>query len=744
MVRASRRVAPRQSLSCRLLASTAVGLALAAVLPSRQAPAQGAPSAGAESPTALPEINVQGTAAPPPTDYKSDAPALPKLTEPLRDTPQSITVVPRQVMDDRNVTTLRDTLRMTSGISIAAGEASSQGDNLTIRGFTARNDFYLDGMRDFGSYYRDPFNYERVEVLKGPSSILFGRGSTGGVVNQVEKTPTLDKFVAGSVTLGTDDTKRVTGDVNQPLGALGSGTAFRLNVMGHDSGVADRDVAENRRFGFAPSLAFGIGTPTRLNLSYYHISERDIPDYGVPWLDIKGTSNQANVGFPAAVPRHDYYGFQNGNFLDTDADIGTIKLEHDLSDAVTLRDQLRYAYYTRNVRVTEPQVAGILAPGVLLSGLTVTRNEIATRSIESFFQNQSDATLKFATGFVEHTLVTGIEVTRETSDPTRTTFTGVPSTGLLAPTPDQPFAGTPAPSSRVSTTADSQAFYLLDTLKLDPQWSLIGGMRWDRFAADYSQTIAPASAFTRVDEMPSWRAALVYKPVPIGSLYAAAGTSFNPSAEALALSAGTANLPPETTKSYEVGTKWDLLGEDLSVHGALFRLEKANAREPSPNPAFSGQMVLAGDAEVNGFEIETTGRLTERWQVFAGYTYLDSALVSGPPTVATGQPLANAPKSTIATWTTYQLPWWNLQVGGGLNYVSSRLASNTYDANGFLHRAPDYYTINVMAKYPVTEQVSLQLNIDNLTDQYYYDAIHPAHIVPGAGIAALFSTAFRF
>jgi catecholate siderophore receptor len=723
------------SLTLQLLAGTALGLSLAG----RVAFAQSTPAAN--QPTALPEAKIEGGAVNQDTDYRSDAPSLPKLTEPLRDTPQSITVIPRAVMDDQNVITLRDTLRMTSGISLAAGEASSQGDNLTIRGFTARNDFYLDGMKDFGSYYRDPFNYDRVEILKGPSSILFGRGSTGGVINQVEKTPLLDNFIAGTATLGSDNTRRFTGDVNQ---AVGPNAALRFNLMGTDSGVADRDVTENRRFGFAPSLALGLGTPTRVNLSYYHISERDVPDYGVPWLDISRGPNQANVGFPAPVARNSYYGFANGNFLDTDADIGTVKVEHDFSDSITVRDQLRYAYYTRNVRVTEPQIPGIITPGTPLDTLTVTRNEITTQSTESFLQNQSDATLHFATGFIEHTFVTGIELTRETSDPNRTTFTGVPTTGLIDPTPDQVFAGLPNVTSRVNTTAHSVAFYLLDTLKLSPQWELVGGMRWDRFAADYAQSVSPDSAFTRVDEMPTWRAALIYKPVPYGSFYAAGGTSFNPSAEALSLSAGTANLPPETTQSVEVGTKWDVLDERLSVRGALFRLQKANAREPSPNPLFSGQMVLAGNLQADGFELEATGRITDRWQVFAGYTYLDSSVVSGPSTVVVGAPIANAPQNTVASWTTYQLPWWGLQVGGGINYVSSRLAADTPDANGFLHRTGDYYTVSAMAKLPVTDQISVQVNAYNVTNQYFYDQIHPAHIVPGAGPTVLMSTSFRF
>ncbi len=227
------------------------------------------------------------------------AESSPKYGEPVIDTPQTITAVPRSVMDQQGTATLRDALRNVAGISLAAGEGGAQGDNLTIRGFTARNDLFIDGMRDFGSYYRDPFNVQEVEVLQGPSSVTFGRGSTGGVVNQASKTPGLSASIAGSLQLGTDLTRRVTLDINEPLPKLGSGAAFRLNLMGNLNDVSERAVAENRRFGIAPSLALGLGTATRWNFSYFHQTADDIPDYGVPWL----------FNGPAPVNRTNYYGF---------------------------------------------------------------------------------------------------------------------------------------------------------------------------------------------------------------------------------------------------------------------------------------------------------------------------------------------------------------------------------------------------------------------------------------------------
>lgn len=280
------------------------------------------------------------------------AASSPKFSEGSLETAQTITAIPQAMMQQQGVTTLRDALRNVAGISLAAGEGGAQGDNLTIRGFTARNDLFIDGMRDSGSYYRDPFNTEKVEVLQGPSSVTFGRGSTGGVVNQATKTAGLTPFISGDVDFGSDLTRRVAVDFDQPLPSLGKGAAFRLNVMGDEGDVAGRDVAENRRFGVAPSLVLGLGTPTRWTFSYFHQDADDNPDYGIPWL----------FNGPAPVPHANYYGFQNGNDLRTYGDIGTVKVEHDVNSHITLRDQARYAHYVRDVLITEPQIPTGVTP----------------------------------------------------------------------------------------------------------------------------------------------------------------------------------------------------------------------------------------------------------------------------------------------------------------------------------------------------------------------------------------------
>jgi catecholate siderophore receptor len=669
--------------------------------------------------------------------------SLPKFTQPLVDTPQTIDIVPQHVIQDQGATTLRDTLRNVAGISIAAGEGGAQGDNLTVRGFTARNDIFLDDMRDFGSYYRDPFDMQEVQVLQGPSSVTFGRGSTGGIVNQETKAPRSDALFTGTVDLGTDQTKRVTADLDRPLHALGSGTAFRLNVMGHDSKFAGRDIAENRRYGIAPALAFGLGNSSRLTLSYLREGSDDTPDYGIPWL----------FNGPAPVERRNYYEFQHGNYLKTDVDLGTVKFEHDVNSSLTFRNQARYAHYTRDVRITEAQIdATTLETNPLatpLGQIGVIRNQIAVNSTETFLQDQADVTIKFRTGSLLHTVVTGVESGRETSSPYRQRFNlaTVPKTSLLHPDTSQPFAGIVPPSGITDThaTAISVGAYAIDTINLLPKLDLTAGVRVDRFDAtgDQSLPVTPDSPFKRVDVMPSWRGALVFKPVAEGSIYFDYGTSFNPSAETLALTVATQDAAPEESRTFEVGTKWDLFARKLSLRAAGFRTAKTNARET----VNATTVVLSGSQRVSGVQLQANGYLTSRWEILASYAYLDGVVTRSVVfPLSVGAQLANVPRNTFSTWNTFQLPW-RLSVGGGADFVDSRTASSTAPLDpvtGLVKQVPGYWVFNAMAKYQVNEHVDVRANVYNLADKYYYDQIHPAHIVPGAARSALLGITFKF
>src|ERR1700733_11909122 len=697
--------------------------------------------------------------------------SLDRYPVPLLETPQSITTISQATIHEEGATTLRDTLRNAPGISLAAGEGGSQGDNLTLRGFTARNDIFLDGMRDFGSYYRDSFNYQEVEVLEGPSSVTFGRGSTGGVINQESKAPVNHPFIIAEGDFGTDLTRRFVTDINQPFGNPAHGDAVRLNLMAHESNVAERDVTENRRFGVAPSLALGMGTPNRLTAGYFHFAENDIPDYGIPWY-----FNRA-----APVPRHNYYGFRDGNYLRTDVDMVTLKLEHDISDWAILRNRIRFANNQRDARITEPQLntatSGSITPATPLPQIAVNRNQIATFSNEGLLWDQLDATAHVKTFGIRHVAVIGAEGGRETSDPVRPTFNyvnpagqtinTVPTTNLLAPNESQSFSGISASSSDVHVTSTSYGLYLLDTMQFGSHWELVGGARFDRFLTDEKSIAYPTPVMavtggaivqgpptitypTRLDRKPSWRAAAVFKPTSFGSIYFDYGTSFNPSAEALSLTAGpagtgTANLATEFNRSYEVGTKWDLNNARLSLRADLFRTTKENAREAWPTNSLV--YVLAGTQRGDGAELVVTGRVSNRWQVLSSYTFMHSEVVHSqyyPASV--GYRLANVPDNLFNIWTTYQ-PTHRLTIGGGGNYVDSRSASSTVPLDPTTHlikQVPGYVVLNAMGRYTLTDNLAFQVNVFNIANRNYIDEIHPAHIVPGAGTSGLFGLNFRF
>ena len=664
------------------------------------------------------------------------ATSSPKYAEGPLETPQTITSVSQQTIKDQGVTTLRDALRNVAGISLAAGEGGAQGDNLTIRGFSARNDLFIDGMRDFGSYYRDPFNTQEVDVLQGPSSVTFGRGSTGGVVNQATKTPGLTKFLSGDIDFGTDTTRRAVLDFDHPVAALGQNAAFRLNVMGNIGNVAGRDIAANRRFGIAPSLAFGLGTSTRWNLNYFHQNADDTPDYGIPWY----------FNGPAPVNRHNYYGFADGhNYLKTYDDIGTVKVEHDLNTHVTLRNQVRYANYARDVQITEGAIATTATPTTPLDQILVTRKQLAADSTETYLVEQADIIARFKTAGIEHSFVAGLEGGRETSNPVRPTWNNVPTTPLLNPDPYQPFSGTAVPSTNVHTTALTAGAYFLETMKFGKHWDVSGGLRWDRMDTDYTQSVAPAAAFSRVDNMPSWKAAIVYKPVAIGSIYVDAGTSFNPSAESLSLSASTASLPPEKNRTYEAGTKWDFPHDRFSVRAALFQTTKLNAREPDPTNSLLN--VLAGTQRVNGGQFEVKTRITNRWDLMGSYALLDAKVIaSNAYPTAIGARLANVPRNSFNFWSTQRLPFrWETGFGG--NFVSDRTASSTVPLDpktGLVKEVPGYWIFSAMAKHRITEHIDFQVNVTNIGNRYYYDQLHPAHIVLGPGRSALAGLKFKF
>ena len=649
----------------------------------------------------------------------------PKFTQPMLDTPQTVTVISKEVMEEQGATTLRDVLRNVPGLTITAGEGGNPaGDNLTLRGFSARNDIFIDGVRDISPQSRDPFNLEQVDVVKGPGSAYTGRGSTGGSINLINKTPAIRRTLAGTFDFGTDRTRRATADVNLPIG---DSVAFRLNLLAHHSGVAGRDVVEYDRWGVAPSLTFGLGKPTRFTISYYKLKQDNVSDYGIPWVPNTNNVLVDHRDRPAPVPRDTFYGLRSRDFEKLNSDLVTLKFEKDFNDGLSLRNQFRFANSSRDSIATPPRFAN--------NNSTIINREMRSWQTEDkIWDNQTDFIAHFSTSGIEHALVSGVDFSRESNVRFTRTAPNMQTT-LLNPNPDDVFTGTITTSPIIGDiTANSQALYVFDTAKLGSKWELNGGLRWDRFDAEgISTTGAPVS---RVDRMLSTRLGAVFKPLPQGAVYASYGTSLNPSLEGLSYNTANTVIDPEKTYTLEAGSKWDFFGGRVLLSGAVFRVEKLNARTPGlPNEP---PQVLEGKQRVDGIELSVEGNLTRAWQVLAGYTFLDSKTIDSNNTAEIGKELVNTPPNSFNVWSTYTLRN-GFHFGGGARFVDRRFG-NTINTR-FVDA---YWTFDVMASYPISEHLDLKLNLYNLTDKFYFDRIGGGHIVPGPGRAAMLSTSFRF
>ena len=661
-----------------------------------------------------------------------------KIPLTVKDTPQSVNIVPLKLLQEQSVTRLEDALKNVPGVTLNAGEGAARGDTINIRGFSAFNDFFLDGIRDAAIYVRDPFNLQSIEVLKGPSATLFGRGSTGGVVNQVSKSPTLAPLQEIVLDGGTNDEARGTLDIDQPIGPS---AAFRLNAMGESSGVADRDYVKNRHWGIAPELAFGLGEPTTVTLAYYHLSENDVPDVGIPFVN----------GAPAHVNRSNFYGLSSDR-ADSQVDIGTMLVKHDFNDHISVTNTLRYANYGFNYQFDAPNFGSVASggqgapgPGTPLSSILVGRDAPDSSGVQTNLTDQFDLTARINTGFLTHTLVTGFELARQTNDlnsyvnPFNSNNNWIPETPLLAPNPNQAKPVEPVKAIQ-NTVADSEAAYITDTIGVGQYVDVIASGRIDRFAANYNQLTIASGARLRLqhtDVVPSPRVAVVLKPTTWESLYAAYGTSFDPSAEALTLTTKLANLGPVKATTYEVGSKTSLFNGGLLLTGALFHTEVDNAQINDPeNP---GLTVLEGNETVQGLELGANGHLGPV-ELTAGYTYLDGKtsgdMGTAPIIRYNNVAIPNLARNAVNLWAEYYVtePW---EVGFGFNYLDRR-AANVVAPGTAAAFVPAYTVWSAMTAYKVNDKLTVQLNVINLFDAFYYDNVYYTsasenHAIPGAG-----------
>ncbi len=680
--------------------------------------------------------------------YKVDRSASDKFGAPIADTPKSVTIIPKEVIQDSGAQSFRDLVRTQSGVTLGTGEGGNAfGDRIFIRGFDARNDVYIDGLRDPGVTSREIFAVEQVEIVKGPSSSFGGRGTTGGAVSLISKAPARINFAQVEATGGTDATRRFTGDLNHKLA---DNFQIRLNGLSHDSNIAGRNAAWNRRWGVAAAAAWQPTSNIDVVADYYHLTADGLPDWGVPF--------DTRIQQPfKSINRSNFYGIRTRDFSEGRADVGTLRLEYRPATDVKLTSKTRYGWNRSSYIATVPERPTITDPDP--SKWTVQANPQNRNAVSETLANATEVNIAFDTGSLRHNLLAGVELSRETITNRPYAFASSETAGALvqptivvlqpifAPNPNVAYPQVRVlPGAAQYTKIVSKAAYILDTIDLGSKVKLSGGLRYDDYAVTNIATTAAGvvTPLTNNSHFLNWNAGLVWKPVPKATLYVSASTSSNPSGEQTdaasasygAIGSVNANLDPERNRSYEAGVKYQAGGGGhLLLTGAVFRTDKVNARVT--DPVNGGLQVLAGKQRVDGFELGAQGNLTQRLAVFGGYTFLDAkVLATTNPPVAAGT-FPNIPRHSAALLTTYVLTD-DLTIGGQATYNSVRYAGSTIAGIGSL---PAYWRFDATAKLKVSARAEVQLNLLNLTDKVYYDAIYRSatpfsYIAPGRSLLA--------
>ena len=693
---------------------------------------------------------------------KVDQSANSKFVAPLLDTPKSVSVISKQLIADTQVTTLADALRTVPGITLGAGEGGNpNGDRPFIRGYNSESSMYVDGVRNATSQNREMFAVEQVEVTKGSASAMGGAGTTGGSINMISKVAKAGDFLEGSVAGGTDNYQRITLDGNKDFG---NGIAARVAVMGHHNEKAgQKNGAEYKRAGIAPSIVFGLDTPTRATLSYYYLKSDDTPDSGVPYK--YDAAKKATVGKPVDVKQGIYYGLLSRDFQKQENQIGTIKLEHDLTDNLTLSNTAVYSTAKNDYLWTQPDDS----KGNVLND-KVWRRINSRITDTNIFTDQLALTGKFNTGAFKHSFNIGAEYSDQKSDKGNylTSYPGYPGTttggfnsdcaindawctSLTNPdSRDQWLGSSAANKNLTTTTTETTSVYLLDNIEFSPQWLLDLGLRWDKF--DTKQTTnATGDSIENNTDFLTYQAGLIFKPVESGSIYASYATSANPVGVdggdgSEAIGQAYMDLDPEESRTFEIGTKWDVLNERLSLTAAVFRTEKQNTRIQLDAATYTN----GGETQVDGLELGVNGQITDKWAVSAGYTYLDSETVNPGPSCnrqgvctpdnpAKGKQMQNVPKNSATLWTTYAVtPALTLGAGAvAMDKVYGDAANTKW--------VPGYVRYDAMARYNVNENVDLQLNVNNLSDERYFTKAYSSHYATEAeGRSAVLAVNFKY
>lgn len=706
-----------------------------------------------------------------------------KTPRSVQDTPRIVTVLTSELLEDQNVTELRSALRNVSGISLQAGEGNPPGgDQLKIRGFNARDDLNVNGTRDLGNYFRDPFYVDQIEVIKGPNSAFSGRGSAGGTINFVTKKPLLEDRNRIETSIGTDSLMRLTGDFNR---RINDNSAFRLNVMHHGQDGHGRDVVEQDRHGLYGAYIWGLQGDTQVEVDFLHTRQDNIPDQGIP-IDREGFSGdpgelgsngrtpggqRASDGYytgkvPPGLDYSNYYGHTD-DYQKIDVNQLGLAVTHYLNENLSLRNQFRVSQVENDSITSSPRIK---IPEAAWGSGDFSQAEVQgdlkprDQTDRSFF-NQTDLLVSFDTGNISHDLVVGAELGYVDIENDRRPDQSGPRTSLYDPErrvrPEAYYDGS---SHRLES--EQLGLYVLNVAALSPQWDLHTGVRWDRVemtATDkgYAEPLGPIS---RTDSEFSGNLGLVFKPSANGTVYASVGTAFDVTGtfdRGLVQLAGGGDATqggredivdvnafdtdPERTVAYELGTKWTI-ANNLLVSAALFRTDKTNARTPALG---GGDLlnVLDGEQRVEGYEVGAMGSLAPGWDLYTSYTYMTSEVRSSNNPWEVGSSLGGTPRHTFNLWSDYDLtPRWS--IGGGMEYVDSQVNSINSEPGARRRQVEidGYSVFHASTSYRFTDQLQGRLNMFNLADKEYISQLAEggAQGIPGPGRHAIATLRYDF
>ncbi|MFD2754308.1 TonB-dependent receptor [Comamonas terrae] len=676
----------------------------------------------------LQEVQVRSDREVEPSYNPPTATSATKVEAPLRDIPQIVNVVPQSLLRDQVVQSMQDALKMVPGVGLSHGDG--QRDQVTIRGFSAIADQFVDGLRDDALYFRDLSNIEQIEVLKGPASVLYGRGSSGGLINRITKKPGINLSEVG-LTLGSWNQRR--GDFDLARAPEDSRFAFRITgALERADSYRDQQFLD--RDALAASLLFKASADTNVLLQMDHLKDRRLTDFGIPALN----------GRPLDVPAVAYYGAANARDVDFNqsrVDSVGLTLNHRFNESLALRNAFRYYTYSLDRNNT-------LTRSVNEKKLSFTLNHGNVYRDEHGWFNQTELTQKAKFLGMKHQLLYGMEVGQQNKNLVNYSAPVTDATGrirdfaLFNPVlPTLPLSTSRVPGADNLGTFKTLAFYTQDMIELSPKWKVLAGLRYDRFEQETYDRLPGRSNLGRTDSTWSPRAGLVYQPSGTWSYYASWSKSFQPSGEAFSLAANNAQIAPEKTTNQEVGVKWDMPDGKSSFTASLFQLERTNIKSTDP---VSNTLVPLGVQRTRGLELTFAGEVAPSWQLWAGYAYLDGEMTTSPA-VDAGQPVQGkrptlTPRHSANLWLTKALGN-GFGVGGGLNYVGARFANP-----GNTVTLPGYTTVDAMAYYRMGPW-DVQLKLNNLLDRRYIVAGHgssPNLNLPGASRSAQVVARYRF